>query len=63
MVRGLKLKYLQAKGRDTSVAYAEFCDRLEYVQGKIGGGAVVTMAGGSKGDRLVSGDNYPEVLV
>jgi len=63
VVRGLKLKYLQAKGRDTSIAYAEFSDRLEYVKGKIGGGAVVTLAGGSPNDEWIDGSaNLPQVL-
>jgi hypothetical protein len=47
VVLGLKCRFLENKGRDTTLAYTSFADRLEWFQGKVGGSRVLALDGGS----------------
>ena len=61
VVRGLKLYFLQAKGRDTGVAYTEFMDRLDTVKGRTAGGPTLSLCGGRKrGIHFLNGSNIPD---
>jgi hypothetical protein len=57
VVLGLKLRFLEAKGFDTAVAYTAFADRLEWFQGKVGGARTVSMSG--RGE-VIGGLNIPD---
>jgi hypothetical protein len=45
VIMGLKCRFLEAKGKDTSLAYTAFADRLEWFQGKVGGSRTLSMSG------------------
>lgn len=60
VVRGLKLKWLQAKGKDTGIAYTEFVDRLEYAKGAVGGGRTLSLSGRRGGTRFLGQSNLPD---
>jgi hypothetical protein len=60
VVRGLKLQFLQAKGRDTAVAYTEYKDRLDLIQGRISGGPTLSLTGGRRGERFLNWANIPD---
>lgn len=57
VVLGLKLRFLEAKGFDTAVAYTAFFHRLEWFQGKSGGSRVIDMTGSSR--EYLGGLNVP----
>jgi hypothetical protein len=45
VIRGLKLKYREAKGFDTAMDFRHFSTRLEWVMGKVGGSRVISLDG------------------
>lgn len=60
VVRGLKLFYLQAKGRDTSVAYSEYQERLESIRGRTSGGPTLSLSGSTYNQRFLDASNLPD---
>jgi hypothetical protein len=48
VIRGLKLKYMESKGFDTTIPYRHYALRLEWVMGKVGGSRVIAMDGGNE---------------
>lgn len=61
-VMGLVYRFLTAKGRDTTAAWATYKDRLDFVMGKNVGGSVLSLSGGSTTGRFMDEGNYPARL-
>jgi hypothetical protein len=54
---GLRCKFLEAKGKDTTLAYTAFADRIEWFQAKVGGSQILALDGGGGNS---DGVNVPE---
>lgn len=59
MVLGLKLRFLTAKGFDTSIAASDYRFRLDHVRGIVSGGGVLSLDGRGYEERFLDGHNLP----
>lgn len=62
MVLGLKLRFREAKGMDTTLALVAYEDRLEKVRGRVAGAGTLSLNGLGYWQRIVDGRNYPTTL-
>lgn len=60
IVRGLKLRFLEAKGFDTLKAQEQFNERLEYVKGTNTGGRRLSTTGPRSRFNFIGSDNAPD---
>jgi hypothetical protein len=59
VVRGLKLRWLEAKGFDTAMASTRYTERLEWAKGAVGGAGTLSLRGNGTGYRLIDTFNAP----
>lgn len=62
LVLGLRLRYREAKGLDTTLILAAYEDRYEKAKGRAGGAGTLSLNQSAYGLRLADGCNYPATL-